>query len=265
MIKEVTYYDIICDSCGKSLTKESEMCYTDTESAEMVAIDTEWKKISGKHYCADCYELDEKTEEYVPKKGGEKMKKYIVKFKDREKVFGEFSSKEEASDKVMEYINGHYISPFDFVLEEVECKEVNEVITDYESAKKYLVGKTNDVFGVAKKLSKSTDPPKDAEILIKELNPKHIEALVSLNRLFTIAEAWNKAEGFVPDFSDFDQEKWFPWFNYDNDASRFVYTATNFAPANVGAPFGNLLCFKTSERAAQFGKQFEELYNKVFL
>lgn len=38
MIKEVTYYDIICDSCGKSLTKESEMCYPDTESAEMVAI-----------------------------------------------------------------------------------------------------------------------------------------------------------------------------------------------------------------------------------
>ena len=72
MIKEVTYYDIICDRCGKSLTKESEVCYTDTESAEMVAIDTEWKKICGKHYCADCYELDEKTDEYVPKKGGEK-------------------------------------------------------------------------------------------------------------------------------------------------------------------------------------------------
>ena len=50
MIKEVTYYDIICDRCGKSLAKESEMCYPDTESAEMVAIDTEWKKICGKHY-----------------------------------------------------------------------------------------------------------------------------------------------------------------------------------------------------------------------
>lgn len=72
MIKEVTCYDIICDSCGKSLTKESEMCYPDTESAEMVAIDTEWKKISGKHYCSDCYKLDEDTYEYVPKKGGEK-------------------------------------------------------------------------------------------------------------------------------------------------------------------------------------------------
>ena len=72
MIKEVTYYDIICDRCGKSLAKESEMCYPDTESAEMVAIDTEWKKIGGKHYCADCYALDEKTDEYVQKKEDEK-------------------------------------------------------------------------------------------------------------------------------------------------------------------------------------------------
>ena len=73
MIKEVTYYDIICDRCGKSLTKESEMCYPDTESAEMVAMDNEWKKIGGKHYCADCYELDDKTDEYVPKKNMSKI------------------------------------------------------------------------------------------------------------------------------------------------------------------------------------------------
>ena len=72
MIKEVTYYDIICDRCGKSLAKESEMCYPDTEIAEMVAIDTEWKKICGKQYCSECYELDDKTDKYVPKKGGEK-------------------------------------------------------------------------------------------------------------------------------------------------------------------------------------------------
>lgn len=74
MIKEVTYYDIICDRCGKSLTEESEMCYPDKDSALMVAEQSEWKKICGKHYCADCYELDEKTDKYVPKKGGEEVK-----------------------------------------------------------------------------------------------------------------------------------------------------------------------------------------------
>ena len=73
MIKEVTYYDIICDCCGKSLTEESETCYPDKDSALMVAEQSEWQKIGGKHYCPDCYELDEVTDEYVPKKGG-KMK-----------------------------------------------------------------------------------------------------------------------------------------------------------------------------------------------
>lgn len=68
MIEEVTYYDIICDRCGKSLTEESEMCYPDKHSALMVAEQSEWKEISGNHYCSDCYELDDKTDEYVPKK-----------------------------------------------------------------------------------------------------------------------------------------------------------------------------------------------------
>ena len=70
MIEEVTYYDIICDRCGKSLTNESETCYPDTGSAEMVAKDSEWITIVGKHYWPDCYQLDEETDAYVLKKGG---------------------------------------------------------------------------------------------------------------------------------------------------------------------------------------------------
>lgn len=201
------------------------------------------------------------------------MKKYIVKYKDSEKIFGEYISRKEAANRLTDYIryfnkkyDDEYLSPFDFCLEEVGCKDVNEVITDFESAKKYLVGKINDVFGVVKKrLSKSIDPIKDAEILIKELNPKHIEALVALNRLFTIAEAWNKADGFVPDFSDFSQDKFFPWFKYDKDTAGVVCADTYNAPTAAGASIGCRLCFKTRERAEQFGKQFIELYNKVFL
>ena len=201
------------------------------------------------------------------------MKKYVVKFKDRGEAFGVYSSREEASKKIMAYINDcnddldeDYLSPFDFVLEEVECKEVNEVITDFESAIKYLVGNTNDDFIVDKeRFSKSVDKIKKAEKLIKELNPKHIEALVALNRLFTIAEAWNKADGFVPNFSDWNQNKWCPWFKYDKDVAGFVFSRTLNAPVYADANFGSRLCFKSSTRAAQFGKQFTELYNKIFL
>lgn len=201
------------------------------------------------------------------------MKKYRVKVKNSAFVFGEFSSKKEASIKLMEYINDvnkdldeSFISPFEYEIEVVECGEVNEVITDFESAKKYLVGKINDVFGVAKKrLSKSIDPIKDAERLIKELNPKHIEALIALIRLFTIAEAWNKADGFVPDFSDWHQEKWFPWFKYDKDAAGFVCAHADSVHVYASAFLGPRLCFKSSARAAQFGKQFIEIYNKFFI
>ena len=200
------------------------------------------------------------------------MKKYIVKHKDSERVVDEYDSRAEASKKLIEYVNRlneglehNYITIFDFDLDEVE-KEVNEVITDFESAKKYLVGNTNDVFGVVKKrLSKSIEPIKDAEILIKELNPKHIEALIALNELFTIAQAWNKADGFVPDFSNRNQWKYFPWFTYNNDAAGFVYARTDSSPMHAHANIGSRLCFKSESRAEQFGKQFATLYNKAFL
>ena len=188
------------------------------------------------------------------------MKKYIVKYKDNGKVFGEYNSRKEASDKVMEYIHGHYyISPFDFVLEEVECKEVNEVITDFDSARKFLGIKPNDEFTVVRKEHSESDIQfDDVASLVDDINPKHIEALMALNKLFTIAEAWNKSDGFVPDFSDCNQAKYYPWFKYeyDKDAAGFVIAATNF---------GSRFCFKSSARSAQFGKQFAHLYNKVFL
>lgn len=201
------------------------------------------------------------------------MKKYIVKYKDGGKVYGEYSSRKEASDKLMEHINnfnkyfeGEYLSPFDFVLEVVEYREVNEVITDFDSARRALGFNSNSDFTVAKKrLSKSVVPIKCVARLVNEINPKHLEALIALNRLFTIAEAWNKADGFIPDYSDWSQKKWYPWFKYDKDAAGFVCATANYTPAYASAYLGCRLCFKTSERAAQFGNQFAHLYNKVFI
>lgn len=200
------------------------------------------------------------------------MKKFIVKYKDSEKVFGWYSSRVEASFKVVEYINdfndgleGDYVSPFDFTLEEVECKEVNEVITDFESARKALGIKPNDEFTVVRKKHSDIEFD-DVESLVDDINPKNIEALMALNKLFTIAEAWNKEDGFVPDFSDTEQEKWFPVFYYNRYSAWFVYEPhVCYQHSTAYSPFGCRLCFKNYERAAQFGKQFEELFNKVFL
>ena len=200
------------------------------------------------------------------------MKKYIVKHKDSERVVGEYDSRTEASKKLIEYVNRlneglehNYITIFDFDLEEVE-KEVNETITDFESARKALGGKPNADFTVLKKIiSGNVVQLNDVARLVTDINPKHIEALIALNELFTIAQAWNKEDGFAPDFSDRNQDKWFPWFKYDKDVAGFVSARANYTATSAYAYFGSRLCFKSYARAAQFGKQFADLYNKVFL
>lgn len=195
------------------------------------------------------------------------MKKFIIKNADGSKqtvMQAVHNSRKEAGETLMDYIcdqknflnidDDDYLSPFDFVLEEVECKEINEVITDFKSARKVL--------GLDFEYSRSTT---DITRLTNDINPKHIEALIALNELFTIAEAWNKEDEFVPDFSDCKQDKWFPWFEYNKNVAGFVYATTGNTPTAGHTLIGSRLCFNTSERAAQFGKQFAELYNKVFL
>lgn len=198
------------------------------------------------------------------------MKKYIIKYADgseQDEMQAIHESRKEAGETLMDYICDHnedldvddddYLSPFDFILEEVDSKDGNEIITDFNSARKALGGKPNADFYVAQF--------EDVTRLITDINPKHIKALIALNELFTIAEAWNKEDGFVPDFSDSEQDKRFPWFEYHENVAKFVCIRAGNAPTFAYASVGSRLCFKTSERAEQFGKQFDDLYNKVFL
>ena len=204
------------------------------------------------------------------------MKKYLVTNKKTQEICGKFDSKSEAADEMLGFIEEHnedvdsddeeYLTPFDFTLEEIESKEINEVVTTYEEAREYLGGKPNADFTVAKKiLSGNCVQLEDVARLVSELNPKHIKALIAYNRLCTIAQAWNKADGFEPDFSNTSQYKYFPWFVYDNGAAGFVCAFTSAAATTAYASFGSRLCFMTRERAEQFGKQFIDLWNDVFL
>lgn len=195
------------------------------------------------------------------------MKKYIIKNADgREQTVMRaiHNSRKEAGRELMRYLSYHneswdvdnHLSPFDFILEEVEYPEVNETITDFEGARETLGLKPNVAY-----IPKSGDVKR----LVTDINPKHIKALIALNELFTIAEAWNKEDGFVPDFSDREQDKWFPWFEYNRDTAGFVFASASRTPSHAYAYIGSLLCFKSSARAAQFGRQFAKLYNEVFL
>ena len=196
------------------------------------------------------------------------MKKYVIKYADgREQRFirDNYNSRKEAEEALLIYLCDHnekcddssYLSPFDFTVEEVDVKEVNEVITNFESARKVLGLKPDD-YTLCEHLHKLAQ-------FISVINLKHIDALVALNKLFTIAEAWNREDRFVPDFSNENQGKWFPWFRYDMKLEKFVCSSVICSSLGGNAYWGSRLCFKTYERAEQFGKQFEDLYNDVFI
>lgn len=166
------------------------------------------------------------------------MKKFVLIQNGKEKPVGKYATKAEAAD-VMEQIiddnnddldsdDENYLTAFDFRLEEVEVEEINEIVLSFDDARAYLNGKPNNDFTVSKKvLSGNCVQLADVARLVQDVNPNHIKALVALNELFTIAEAWNKADNFVPDFSDASQTKYFPWFVYDKGAAGFVYAYTD--------------------------------------
>lgn len=199
------------------------------------------------------------------------MRKFVVRLADGSEqclIRPLYDTRNEAVQGIMNYVAGFNedlsmedskrISPFDFKVEEVDVDDVDGVITSFGLAVEYLGLKDNseyEVYGREKK--------RDVEKLVRELNPRHVDALIALNELFTIAEAWNKADGFVPDFSDNDQRKYFPWFAYDRDVMRFSQNGS--MSSAYASTFCARLCFKTANRAMQFGLRFAGLFNKFLM
>lgn len=65
MIREVTMYQAVCDGCGEHASQVA----SDVKTAIFSPINNErWVVINNMLYCPDCYEYDEETDEYKPKK-----------------------------------------------------------------------------------------------------------------------------------------------------------------------------------------------------
>lgn len=201
------------------------------------------------------------------------MKKYKLVCKDSDKIKFEnlFDAKVDAIEAMNEEIDNYNdtynlteeegLSPFDFTMDVVEVedkKEDNGIEKDFEDAREKL-----DSFKVTSdEAAKHFD---SLAQLIRNANPRHIKALIALNKLFTIAEKWNKEDGFVPDFSNKGQWKYFPWFQYKGESAGFVYANAHCTASNAYAIIGSRLCFKSESRAEAFGKKYVDLYNEVFL
>lgn len=125
-----------------------------------------------------------------------------------------------------------------------EPQEINKEVDSYEAALKYL-GRENE-----------------GKIIRPGVDNK---AILAIYKLCVIAEAWNKADNFIPDFDDLNQDKWYPWFVKINKYAGFVSAISTYAPSLVNAYLGARLCFKTKERAGQFGIQFVDLCDDFLL
>lgn len=169
------------------------------------------------------------------------MKKFIVKLKKDDSIIGTFDSKVEASEFVTEAIDDNQIDTvFDVVCEE---KEIDDFPTTFEDACKVL--------GIKASAAVNADDKGIAK------------SAVAFIKLAIIAKAWNKIDGFVPDFSNPEQYKYSPWFKY-NSRAGFVYADTLYAASDTDANIGSRLCFKSALIARKFGETFTALYNEMF-
>jgi hypothetical protein len=68
-------------------------------------------------------------------------------------------------------------------------------------------------------------------------------------------------QGWIPDWNNSDQRKWWPWFNL---SSGFGFSSAVYHYDLAISSVGSRLCFESSEKAEYAGTQFIELY-KAFL
>jgi len=86
------------------------------------------------------------------------------------------------------------------------------------------------------------------------------ESIIAYTKLIFIARALN--EGWEPEWTDSNQAKYFPWFEWKKKTSGFGFSGTSYDGWAANATVGSRLCFKTKELAEYAGKQFEEIYNE---
>ena len=92
---------------------------------------------------------------------------------------------------------------------------------------------------------------------------KYQKPLIANYQLMVIAEALN--EGWTPDWSNGEWDKWYPWFNMDDSSSAGRFSFNDAVNRFSYSTVGSRLCFKSEELADYAGTQFLELYRELFV
>jgi predicted flap endonuclease-1-like 5' DNA nuclease len=83
---------------------------------------------------------------------------------------------------------------------------------------------------------------------------------IAYRKLKTITKALN--EVWLPDWTNRDEYKYWPWFTYYGASAGFASAYTSIAASYAAAHVGSRLCFKSRELAEYAGKQFIDIYNE---
>jgi len=126
-----------------------------------------------------------------------------------------------------------------------------------------------NLFGEKVFIKKVTDRIRTIDDVLEDNNITHKE----IDKMFEnapghlkhqyIAELLCKSlnEGWVPDWNNDNQYKYYPWFKMGSSAFR----CDGYDYWNSSSDVGSRLCFKSSELARFAGEQFTDLYKKFML
>ena len=95
---------------------------------------------------------------------------------------------------------------------------------------------------------------------------QHQKAITALAKLIIIAEAVN--EGWKPNWNDFSEIKWVPWFDMEvdqNNPSGFRFFDSYCDDALSYSAGGSRLCFKTPEICKFVGTKYEDLWRDAMV
>ena len=122
-----------------------------------------------------------------------------------------------------------------------ENKKITELVKTFEDARK-LTGRPD--------VPDFSNLPTDMR--------KHFEAQY---KMIVIAEALN--EGWIPDWDNYNECKYYPWF--EMSPSSFAFGGSYYVDADAFAGSGSRLCLKNEELSEYCGKQFIDLWKQFIL
>lgn len=101
---------------------------------------------------------------------------------------------------------------------------------------------------------------------VSKLPERHAKAIVAHYKLVIIAQALN--EGWVPDWSNRSEWKYYPWFDVEASKEQSSGSGLSYyvcVCVCTHTPVGSRLAFKSEEVAKYAGTQFVELYEEYYL